>query len=646
MQTMPSRNTRSFLVKKTAFLLSTILLFSLSAAEIPSGYGFSSHLLWGDFAVRDQELAIARDAGAKFIRFDLLWYQAEPNPGTYDFRKLDAVLASTAQAKLEPLLIIGGPYPKWITGVPADHLNEYLALVRAVVSHTKGKVRFFEIVNEPNRRTHWNGTPDPDRYAALLKSVNRAVKECNPDAVVVHGGLARVPIDFLEKELANGMAGCFDIANVHPYCTQDFPERELPDRFARLKKTLSENGCGQKTIWATECGNPNGFIFPQQDFLKEGLRKLNVKPEELDAGYFDDPSWRYFSRTLNFDPAALAKFRSLQPLRMKDFVSFKGKLIILPPFRDFPAPYFAELLNFVRSGGILFAPFGEIPCSRLLERREKGIAVRELMPNEKKMLARMIAVRRQSGKFSGYEPADKVALPKWEMSFSGKVLDESNLDANDRITPLLFARHNKQRHPIAAVINFNSDWRGAVIAGSVWLAENDETVTEAHQAELLARNLLHLKAGGADAVFVYALPSRENHPGRGAHWGMLHKDLSPKPALTAFREFVKRCPASASRPVITTPGNEIRLARWQTQDRVAHYALWRVFGTEKVTLRCEGNLTECTDHLGRPVALDKEGTITLSEGVVYLAAPARIDLVGVKPEDPIAPSAGEIPDRR
>ncbi|MDD3155830.1 MAG: cellulase family glycosylhydrolase, partial [Victivallaceae bacterium] len=508
--------------KRFIFLLAAMLFLraeaNIFAAELQKsvaffGDGFNSHLAWGDFPVRDRQLDILKNNGAVLVRFSLLWYQVEAVRGKYDFSRLDAILDSAKKANIEVLLIFDGPFPAWIKRPVADHLEDFLALTKATVSHAKGRIRFYEVMNEPNRRTHWNGIPDPERYAVVLQQAYKLIKAIDPNAMVVHGGLARVPIAFLERELKAGMGDAFDLVNVHPYCTQDFPERELPVRMAQLDALLKRYGVDKKPRWATEMGNPTAFQFPHPAFLKAGLAVLKVTPENIDAGYFDDPSWRYFSRTQNFNPAELARFRSIKKLTMAQLSAFRGNLLILPPFRDFPEPYFEALVDFVAKGGILVVSGGGAPASWGLHRDAEGRIVRRKLSRKwEKIRNRLFAGNLKNDSYLSYAPGQEwqKELPAWPLPFHGNCLNAEALREQDAFTPILLAKRKKDATevPVAGVVRFRSDWRGAVILFAAWLPENDETVTEDLQARLLARNALLVRNGRFELCCVYNLAGR------------------------------------------------------------------------------------------------------------------------------------------
>src|ERR1022692_773954 len=68
----------------------------------------------------------------------------------------------------------------------AKNPDDYYRFVRAVVAHTKGRVRYWQNDSEPNSPIYWAGTKD--QFVQELKLFHKAVKDADPSAVVVAGG--------------------------------------------------------------------------------------------------------------------------------------------------------------------------------------------------------------------------------------------------------------------------------------------------------------------------------------------------------------------------------------------------------------------------------------------------------------------------
>jgi hypothetical protein len=107
---------------------------------------------------------------------------------------------------------------------PAKDLEAYRRFVDRLVRHCAGRIRYWQCDNEPsNVGLLWAGTAA--EYVAQLKVMYRAVKDADPDALVVLGGapfgLPESPPDspdrqFFDVLLADGR-DAFDLFDLHLY---------------------------------------------------------------------------------------------------------------------------------------------------------------------------------------------------------------------------------------------------------------------------------------------------------------------------------------------------------------------------------------------------------------------------------------------
>jgi glycosyl hydrolase family 39 (putative alpha-L-iduronidase) len=128
----------------------------------------------------------------------------------------------------------------------------------------KGKVEAYEIWNEENLPRFWSTGPDPARYVELLKAAHAAIKQSDPAAKVVFGGLSTNDYEFLERAYDSGAKGHFDVMSVHPYNCDERPEAATrrPDgrmslgSFSAYREVRDSMLAREddKPIWFTEFG--------------------------------------------------------------------------------------------------------------------------------------------------------------------------------------------------------------------------------------------------------------------------------------------------------------------------------------------------------------------------------------------------------
>jgi hypothetical protein len=93
---------------------------------------------------------------------------------------------------------------------------------RFMAKHFRGRVKYFEIWNEENGWFFdaWstnNSVNMVKAYGRALTAAAKAVKEANPDAVVVFGGVAGCSLDFPRIAMEQGAGPYIDVFAFHPY---------------------------------------------------------------------------------------------------------------------------------------------------------------------------------------------------------------------------------------------------------------------------------------------------------------------------------------------------------------------------------------------------------------------------------------------
>ena len=203
--------------------------------------------------------------GISWIRTDVFWDNIQPDRNSYRWERLDQILHLAEQNNLRVLPIIDYGVP-WASTAPARASDfektryqpktfAYENFVERLVERYKGSIHFWEIWNEPNI-DFWKSPKE--EYAGFLKGSYEAIRKVDPDALVLMGGLAGAPVDWL-KTLSQNQAGeAFDIYNIHPYHFPDAPEPRLPRELIAFK--AAADGRGAKPLWITEIGAPTNMV--------------------------------------------------------------------------------------------------------------------------------------------------------------------------------------------------------------------------------------------------------------------------------------------------------------------------------------------------------------------------------------------------
>ncbi|MFN7973781.1 MAG: beta-galactosidase [Acidobacteriota bacterium] len=137
-----------------------------------SRYGVNAHV--PDAARIDLSAA----AQLRAVRMDWNWVWIEPSKGAYDWSIYDAAV-DDLRAHGQDVIATLAFTPDWATSGatltdPPDDIGDWWNFVYWTVDHFKGRVRYWEIWNEPNSTRFWTGTrgdyinmaPSPPRRSA------------------------------------------------------------------------------------------------------------------------------------------------------------------------------------------------------------------------------------------------------------------------------------------------------------------------------------------------------------------------------------------------------------------------------------------------------------------------------------------------
>ena len=149
---------------------------------------------------------------------------------------------------------------------PINSLPEFADYVTNILADTEGRVRLWEVWNEP---PNFTANTDPAAYAAVVNTAYDAVKAANP-AVQVGIAAQSNHVNWLAQTIDAGAAGHFDYVTVHPYETlalvADGWEAEYMRIVPTLRKMLADKDPSRVDVPVifTEVGEPvTGDITPE-----------------------------------------------------------------------------------------------------------------------------------------------------------------------------------------------------------------------------------------------------------------------------------------------------------------------------------------------------------------------------------------------
>jgi len=146
------------------------------------------------------------------------WAQVEPQQGKFDWRALDAQMDYLTQHGFVFGGLLNGGV-RWNTldqpgTLPVNNLPAWSNYVSQIVRHTQGRIRRWEVWNEPPNGTGRDQTPAD--YAKLVISTYDAAKAADPACLI---GLATksVHVNYLAQTIQAGAKDHFDYITLHPY---------------------------------------------------------------------------------------------------------------------------------------------------------------------------------------------------------------------------------------------------------------------------------------------------------------------------------------------------------------------------------------------------------------------------------------------
>ncbi|MER3459237.1 MAG: hypothetical protein C4309_11955, partial [Chloroflexota bacterium] len=238
-------------------------------------------------AKREQTLRMVRDAGFTWIRQPFPWQDIEIH-GKGDFEDRRHMPYRSAWEKYDNIVDLAEKYglniiarldspPAWSRAdgeargafAPPDRFEDFGDFVYTIVSRYKGRVRYYQLWNEPNIYPEWGEQDvDPEAYTRLLCIGYRRAKEADPDVVILSGALAQTlelggrnlsDLVFLQRMYNAGARDCFDILAMQGYGLWSGPTdhrlRPTAINYARqvyARDIMVQNGDAEKPIWLSE----------------------------------------------------------------------------------------------------------------------------------------------------------------------------------------------------------------------------------------------------------------------------------------------------------------------------------------------------------------------------------------------------------
>ncbi|GHV47658.1 hypothetical protein FACS1894181_01570 [Bacteroidia bacterium] len=335
---------------KKVFIIS-LLLSAFACLQAQSPFGIHAHLNGSEFHQMPQSLQLMQEADIRWVRVDF----------DNNFDRTDRIVEETGKHNLQIMGVLSGGL-SWAN--PHLRLDEWTGYVEKIITRYKGKVRYWEVWNEPN--LFWIN-PDGADYAALLKATYKKIKEIDPGLIILYGGTSGIPMPFIEKSFAAGATNCFDGLNIHPYRGRmnDMQQAEQYEKdLENLRALMDKYNVKSERLWITEMGYSTVTTLnpATKDLFCETVKKKNKGKECKIAILYDDDYPMGNTLSLDEVQSLLANDFQTSVLRESDLATTdltQFNALLFPLWENYPVQLFEEFItpifNYMfRGGGVYF----------------------------------------------------------------------------------------------------------------------------------------------------------------------------------------------------------------------------------------------------------------------------------------------------
>ncbi|HEY4690344.1 MAG TPA: O-antigen ligase family protein [Anaerolineae bacterium] len=236
---------------------------------------------YDDVTLRDN-LARIQTAGLTWARQTFAWSQIEPQRDQFDWTTSDRIVDAVAATPLH-LIAVLDTSPAWAANQssvrashdspllsPPSNLGDFADFARAFAQRYGDHIDYYQIWDEPNLGSRWNGAVNPVAYAEMLRQAHDAIRAVDPSAVIILAGLAPTVETssanmadwlFLRRLYEAGAKDLFDVVAGKPYGFDTGPDDRRVDpgvlNFSHvilMREEMIAHGDAGKALWASHFG--------------------------------------------------------------------------------------------------------------------------------------------------------------------------------------------------------------------------------------------------------------------------------------------------------------------------------------------------------------------------------------------------------
>jgi hypothetical protein len=192
---------------------------------------------------------------------DLDWSDANPSRGTYNFTYLDKFIAIN-QARGAEMIYTLGRTPRWASSkpdavssygpgecAPPADMSDYADYLSAIVTHAAGRIKYWELWNEPQSVGSYCG--DMSTMVTMARYASQIIKGIDPTALILSPGVTGGPGPaWLSSFLSEGGAAYVDVIAFHGYWSAEV--EDVVNVISSYRAVMAAQGVTQLPLWDTE----------------------------------------------------------------------------------------------------------------------------------------------------------------------------------------------------------------------------------------------------------------------------------------------------------------------------------------------------------------------------------------------------------
>lgn len=194
------------------------------------------------------------------------WNDLNPSPSTFNWPALDRWLDAAQQHGVDVIYTFGAT-PTWASSnstakcdynpgacYPPANMRDWDTFVRAIATHARGRIKYWEMWNEANQHEYWSG--GIPALVTMTQHASAIIKSIAPHAMIFTPSAVGGSVDtstFLDKFLAAGGGAFVDGVAFHGYVNSIPAIPEDVNRIVEaVQNVMAARGQRGKPLWDTE----------------------------------------------------------------------------------------------------------------------------------------------------------------------------------------------------------------------------------------------------------------------------------------------------------------------------------------------------------------------------------------------------------